>query len=298
MKIKKLASSDTDFPEQLKTIHSAPKRLFYLGEPLLGLSPAVAIVGSRKPTVYGKEVTKQLAGELARVGVTVISGLALGIDATAHRAALEAGGRTIAVLGNGLDEIYPATHRNLAKDILSNDGTIVSEYDVGTPALPQHFPARNRIVSALSDGVLITEAAVKSGTLITANFALEQGRTVMAVPGNITSPMSEGTNNLIKTGAAPVANAQDVLHALGLEAQTLKKDETAAYSPEEAAIIELLSEGITDNDELLVKSELETGLFNQTMTMLEISGRIKERGDPRVYQGVYLKGLVCLQTRV
>ena len=259
-------------------IASVPKEIYYLGEPLVDYLPAVAIVGNRKITPYGKEVTYRLAYDLAKQGVTIVSGLALGVDGVAHKGALDAGGRTVAVLANGLDEITPSTHRNLAIEILKKQGTIVSEYPAGTPAFKQNFIARNRIISALSDMTIITESAESGGSLATANFALEQGKLVGAVPGNITSPQSTGTNNLIKTGAIPITSAQDVLEALGMQTAEKFRDEIFGDTKEEQVIIDIIKDGTTELDHIQIKSKLDPSVFNRSITMLEISGKIRALG--------------------
>lgn len=267
-------------PEILRQIPSPPKELFVLGElDALLLRPRLTVVGSRSVTAYGRQVTTKLAGELAAQGIVIVSGLALGVDALAHRAALEAGGLTIAVLPAGLDAIYPATHRQLAQQILASGGALVSEYPPGSVAFKQNFIARNRLVSGLGDGLLITEAAEKSGSLHTARFALEQGRDVMAVPGNITSPTSVGTNNLIKSGATPVTTTEDVLHVLGLQprAEATKPIPRGANATEQT-LLTLILAGTYDGDELLLRSQLDAALFNQTLTMLEITGKIRALG--------------------
>jgi DNA processing protein len=217
--------------------------------------------------------------DLSKAGIVIISGLALGVDSLAHKSALEAGGLTIAVLPSGLDNIYPASHYGLARQILQQGGALVSEYPSGQTAQKHHFIARNRIASGLGDALLITEAAEKSGTLHTANFALEQGRPVLAVPGNITSPTSAGTNNLIKTGATPVTTVDDIFHALGLEAPGGAKKAPASANPDEQVLLDLLFSGISDGSELLERSSMELRLFNQTLTMLEIRGRIRALGN-------------------
>lgn len=243
--------------------------------------PCITIIGSRKVSAYGREVTLGLAGELAKAGVVIISGLALGVDSLAHKAALDAGGLTIAVLPTGLDKIYPATHRDLARQILQQGGALVTEYPEGTNVYKTNFIARNRIASGLGDALLITEAAEKSGTLHTANFALEQGRPVLAVPGNITSPTSAGTNNLIKTGATPVTSVQDVFYALGIEQTAQQKEPPKSSDPNEQILIDLLFADVNDGTELLEQSGLELRVFNQTLTMLEIRGRIRPLGNNR-----------------
>lgn len=278
MKINKVVKNHKRFPAYLQEIASVPKQLFYLGEPPENYLPAATIVGARKLTRYGQEVTYRLSYDLAKQGITVISGLALGADGIAHQAALDAGGRTIAVLACGLDEIYPATHRNLAIEILKHRGTILSEYDIGTPALKQNFIARNRIVAGLSDITIVTEAAERSGSLVTANFALEQNKLVAAIPGNITSGLSVGTNQLIKAGANLVTSAEDVLDLLGVQTEEKQREEVYGDNQQEQTILDLMKQGITELDRLQTKSQLEPALFNQTITMLEISGKIRPLG--------------------
>ncbi len=241
----------------------------------------MTVVGSRKVSAYGKAVTLGLAGELAKAGVVIISGLALGVDSLAHKAALDAGGLTIAVLPSGVENIYPAGHYGLAMQILQQGGALVSEYPAGERAYKDHFIARNRIASGLGDALLITEAAEKSGTLHTANFALEQGRPVLAVPGNITSPTSVGANNLIKAGAMPVTGVRDVFHALGLELPETNREAPRSGNPHEQVLLDLLFSGVNDGLELLDQSKLGVSLFNQTLTLLEIRGQIRPLGNNR-----------------
>lgn len=280
MKPRRLTLKDPEFPEVLRNIPDAPRELYVLGNlaPLLE-KPRLAVVGSRKVTPYGKLVTSQLARAVAGKGVVIVSGLALGVDALAHQAALDAGGHTVAVLASGLDQMTPTGNHHLARKILETDGAIVSEYPIGTPPIPSNFIIRNRLVSGLSNGVLITEAAAKSGTMHTANFALNQGRTVMAVPGNINSPLSEGTNNLIKTGAVTVTTPADVLLGLGLAEDDQKQIELFGNSAEETLILQLLQSGITDASEILARTNLQASAFNQALTMLEISGKIYSLGS-------------------
>lgn len=276
----KINSLSTDYPEFLKiitTIADPPKRLWYIGNLPEIRRPTVAVVGTRKLSNYGREVAHHLCVELAKHGVIIVSGLAIGIDAIAHRAALEAGGKTIAIMPGGLDSIYPRSHRSLAEDILRQGGALISEYAPGAEPHKSHFIGRNRIVSGVSDAVLVVEASAKSGTMHTAGFALDQGRTVMAVPGNITSPVSEGCNNLIKRGAIPVTCAQDILDELGVKAAVQQQLPIAA-NPQEAAILALLTAGERDGEMLQKKSGLAPALFGQTLTMLEISGKIRALG--------------------
>lgn len=282
MKVKELTLESAHFPERLRTISTPPQTLYVLSKTNVNelLShPCVAIIGSRKVSLYGREVTSALAGELAKSGIVIVSGLALGIDSIAHQAVLDAGGLTIAVLPSGFHHIYPAQHRGLAQEIIERGGALVSEYppDAGI-AHKGNFVARNRIISGLSDALLITEAAAKSGTLHTAEFAIEQGREVFAVPGNITSPTSAGTNNLIKSGATPVTGATDIFHVLGI---TPAKTRHAPKSnnPHEQTLLDLLGTGISDGTVLFERSKLPVHIFNQTLTMLEITDTIRPLGN-------------------
>lgn len=278
MNINKVLKNHKQYPPYLLEISAPPKQLFYIGESITDYLPAVTIVGSRKLTSYGKDVTYRLAYDLAKQGITIISGLALGADGVAHQGAIEAGGRTIAVLANGLDQITPRSHRNLAIDLLKKGGTIVSEYEPGMPALKQNFVARNRIISALSEMTIITESAEAGGSLRTASFAVEQNKMVGAIPGNITSSQSIGTNNLIKSGATPITCAQDVLNALGIASEQKAREDVFGDSKEEQLIIDLMKDGITELDELQQKSQLDPSIFSQTITMLELSSKIRPLG--------------------
>lgn len=280
MNIKKLTFKSKAFPEVLKQIPSPPKQLYHAGAPLEELMkrPRVAIVGTRKSTSYGMRVTQEIAGELAEQGIVIISGLALGIDAIAHQATVKAGGLAIAVLPCPLDNIVPVWNRRLASDILDNGGALVSEYENGLHPQKQFFIARNRLMSGLADVVLITEATEKSGSLHTANFALQQGREVLVVPGDIYKSGSVGANNLIKSGASVVTSANDVLHALGLEKHQTKARHVKGRNANEQAILDLLLQGVTAGQEILEGSKLEVSEFNQALTMLEISGKIRPLG--------------------
>lgn len=202
------------YPERLRNIYSPPKQLFCFGNlSLLNFENNIAVIGSRDYSFYGKRVADDFSFNLAKNDFCIISGLARGIDSFAHMAALDAKGRTIAVLGSGLDNIYPKENMKLAKRIVENGGLIISEYELGTRPLKQHFPARNRIISGLSDGVLVVEARKNSGTNITVDFALEQGKDIFVVPGNIYSNTSDGTNFLIKEGAIPVVSYKNIIEA-------------------------------------------------------------------------------------
>lgn len=277
MKVKKLTLKS--LPSGLRNIPSPPKALYTAGAPLSDLleRPRVAIVGSRKVSPYGKAVTTELAGKLAERGIVVVSGLALGVDSLAHQAALEAGGLTIAVLPRGLDHIYPASHHNLANKIVEQGGALITEYPDGTEIFRSNFIARNRLIAGLAEAIVITEAAERSGSLHTARFALEQGKSVLAVPGNITSPTSAGTNNLLKAGASPVTSYLDILHALGLEDSAPAANVTS-NNEQEQAILDLIKGGEQDGEELLRRSGLAVESFNQALTMLELAGCIRAVG--------------------
>ena len=281
MKINSILPEKHQFLQIISTIAHVPERLYILGALPETRVPTVAIVGSRKPTSYGKEVTYQLAYELAKKGVVIISGLAYGVDAIAHRAALDAGGTTIAILANGLDTIYPSAHAGLAKQILAKGGAIISEYEPAVGARDFQFLARNRIVSGLADAVIVTEAAARSGTLATINHALDQNKEVFAVPGNITSPLSVGCNNVIKQGAHPITSANDVLEIIAphlLEPQTTL---ALGSNPQEITIIKLLQQGVRAGEQLQQQSGIPAAEFSQTLSMLEINGDIRPLGGNR-----------------
>ena len=266
--------------ERLSELHDAPKQLFYRGEnPNTQLTvPTLAIVGSRKMSPYGRAVTEKLASDLARAGVVIISGLALGVDSAAHRMTIEAHTPTIAVLAGGLDSIHPSSHVGLARSIVEQGGTLISEYPAGMPPLAHQFIARNRIIAALADGVLVTEAALRSGSLHTAAFALDIGKPVFAVPGPITSQLSEGTNELLKTGALLVTEARDILEALHIQAVP-KQQKLFGATAAEQSILDTLLTGVSDGTELLTASGLDAASFSQALTMLEIQGQIHALGN-------------------
>lgn len=278
--VRTIHSKAADFPERLRHISTTPGQLYVLGEGLAEIDrrPTIAIVGSRKITPYGKTVTTQLADALAGAGMVVISGLAIGVDGVAHRATLDAGGLTVAVLAGGLDSIHPSSHYQLAMRIVAQGGALISEYPPGTPPYKPSFIARNRIVSGLADAVLITEATELSGTLHTARFALEQGKEVLAVPGNITSQTSAGTNKLIKAGATPVTCIEDIFRAIGVQQPTERAHMVQGSTPDEQTILDLMIAGESDGQCLLERSQLDVVRFNQSLTMLEITGKVRSLG--------------------
>jgi DNA processing protein len=277
--IEMLTWHDTEYPSRLKEIQHPPPLLYKLGAFLPEDRWSIAIVGTRQVTPYGRSVTELIASHLAAQGLTIVSGLARGVDGIAHRAALQAGGRTIAVLGSGLDYIYPPEHDGLVKDI-KKQGAVISDYPLGTLPEPTNFPPRNRIISGLSLAVVVTEAGQRSGALITANFAADQGRDVMAVPGDITRPTSRGCNRLIRDGALPVSDANDVLQALDLE--LLARHEAAAeVLPEdsnERTVLEALSDEPQHVDEIYAHSHMTMSEITASLSMLELKGRVRHVG--------------------
>lgn len=282
MEIFQINLSDYNYLRDLPHIPDPPKKLFIRGKLPAKRVKTVAIVGTRKPSAYGREIATKIASECAKNGIVVVSGLALGIDSIAHRAAIDSGGKTIAVLANGVDKIYPRSHEDLGQKILQTNGAILSEYPNNTPARPWQFLARNRIVSGLADAVVIIEAASRSGTLSTANHALDQGKEIFAVPGNITSPLSAGCNQLIKNGANPLTSAEDLLDFLipdRFEKQTqLFKGDTR----EENVILEFLSKnGTTSSDVIIKQTKLSASEFNQAITMLELKGLVLNNGGEK-----------------
>lgn len=276
MKINSITAIDAEFPEKLRHIPTPPSTLYYRGKLPGPDRKSVAIVGTRKPTRYGTEVTLALAQRLAERGVVIISGLALGIDALAHQGALRGKGTTVAVLAGGVDNPSPYTNARLADELLEKGGALISEYPEGTYPYKDHFLARNRLVSGLADAIIVTEASLRSGTANTVSHALEQGRDIYAVPGPITSPMSAGCNHMIAQGAAPITSIDEFVDQfVPIEAM---KREIFAHSEQEKLIIDLLNAGIREGDELHEKSRLDASSFASTMTMLELRGAIKPLG--------------------
>lgn len=291
-KINQISPLEHDFTEVLSTIAVMPKILYYYGKIPENTTQnnrkirpkVVAIVGSRHNTKYGEEVAYQLGYELAKHGVIIISGLAYGIDSIGHRAALDAGGRTIAVLGTPIDEIYPRNHRPLAEEIVAKDGAIISEYAPGTKVYPKtSFLMRNRLISGLSDAVVVVEAAERSGSLNTATHGLEQGKDVFAVPGNVMSPYSQGCNKLIRQGAIPYTGPEDILRELFPEEylkkrRKLKKSHLTGDNDVETFILTAIASGVRNSDEIMNYAKLPPEVFGQSITLLEIKGRVRPLG--------------------
>jgi DNA processing protein len=274
-----LTWEDTAYPPLLREIYGPPPVLYLRGTLLPEDQWAVAIVGTRRATAYGKQAARMLAHDLAQNGVTVVSGLARGIDAEAHQGALEAGGRTIAVMGCGLDRVYPPEHRHLAHRIAEH-GALVGDYPVGTPPDARNFPPRNRIISGLSKGVLVVEAGAKSGALITVEFAGEQGRDVFAVPGNIVSRNSIGCNRLIQNGAKMVLGVQDILEELNMTMieQQAEVRATVPTNETEAHLLELVSDQPLHVDEICRQSKLPVHQVSSTLAMMELKGLVRQVG--------------------
>jgi DNA processing protein len=279
MTVRRLRRGAVPYPPLLEAIPDPPAVLWLRGEasPELLARRAVAIVGARACSSYGRSVARTLGRELAAAGLVVVSGMARGIDSESHRGALDAGGATVAVLGCGIDRDYPAAHRDLASRIGEN-GLIVSEYEAGVEPAPWRFPARNRIIAGLCAATVVVEARERSGALITADFALEDGREVMAVPGEITSAVSIGSNALLRLGATPVTAAADVLEAFGIERIVEPAEVPGGLA---GTLLERLAEGPASIDELARSSGTAPGEVAAALIELELAGRISE-GD-----GVY-----------
>ncbi len=275
-----LSIEDKNYPPLLRQIFDPPFLLYYRGE-LRDWPTPLAVVGSRKTSPYGRRAVADLVEPLARYGLTIISGLALGIDSLAHQAALQAGGLTIAVLGGGLRQIYPATHRQLAEDILEHGGALISEYPPAAIAMKYCFPQRNRIIAGLSLGVLVVEGSLLSGSLITAQRALESNREILALPGDIYRETSAGTNSLIQRGAKIVTSAADVLEVFDLQAALNITSPNATWQPAnsaEIAIAQHLGSGPLHIDKIAELTKLNISVLNSTLSLLEITGRVKHLG--------------------
>jgi len=278
-KVKVHTCDSPAYPQRLKEIYDYPPVLYIRGDLLREDECCVAVVGTRRATVYGRQVTEEIVTDLARNGITIVSGLARGIDSIAHRAALEAGARTMAVFACGLDIVYPAENAKLAREIMEH-GALISEYPLGTKPKADNFPRRNRIMSGLSLGVLVIEAGESSGALITANQALEQNREVFAVPGSIMSPASKGTNHLIQEGAKLVRNYVDILEELNLTimAQQLELKELLPVDETESLLLKQLSREPIHIDDICRHSGLTAALVSGTLTMMELKGMVKQVG--------------------
>lgn len=280
-----LTLDDPDYPALLRELPDSPPVLYVKGTLLDEDRWAVAFVGTRRATAYGRDMAHRLATSLVSAGITIVSGLALGIDAAAHKAALEAGGRTIAVLGCGIDQVYPPEHRHLAAAI-ANSGALVSEFPLGTQPEAKNFPVRNRLISGLSLGVVVVEAPADSGALITADCAIEQGRDVFAVPGNVTARTTAGTHRLIQNGAKLVVNGDDILDELNLTRSTVEtRTQVRAVAPDtplEVTLADLLGGEPLHIDELVRRSGLTITEVSSTLALMELKG-IVHRQEGMMY---------------
>lgn len=281
IEIKNLKPEDKDYPPLLRGTTGAPKTLYIIGNNSFEEN-CFAVVGTRRCSDYGKEIAYSISYELAKAGMTIVSGIARGIDTFSHRGALDAGGKTIAVLGTGLDKksFYPKENLKLASMILEQNGSIISEYPVGTKGTQFTFPQRNRIISGISLGVLVVEAKIKSGALITAAWAKKQKKPVFAVPGPIFSQNSKGCHFLIKQGAKIAENAEDIIKGLGLKAAEIRQ--TALIdndsNKEEMLILKALAEGSLHVDKISEKTDLPSAKISSILAIMEINGKVKEIG--------------------
>jgi DNA processing protein len=277
---------EASYPPLLLQIYSPPALLYFRGTLKNPTGNFLGVVGTRKTSLYGRRATEQLVGQLMGSGLTIVSGLALGIDTVAHQSALENKLRTWAVLGCGLDRIYPAENRHVAEAIIQSGGLLLSEYPLGTEPLRQHFPARNRIISGLCQATMVVEAPEHSGALITAQFALEQNRDVLAVPGDIFSPTASGPNRLIKQGARTITCVADIWESYQLTGayrpaiptERAPKNPPVPANSDEAVIIELLAQQPMSVDQISDKCKLGISVINATLTFLEVSGKIRKVG--------------------
>jgi DNA processing protein len=271
---RRIVRGERDYPPLLARIPDPPTSLWLRGDADTALlaEPAVAIVGARACSGYGRSVARMLAGGVAEAGAVVVSGLARGIDGEAHRGALAVAGRTVAVLGCGVDRDYPAVHAELARGIVAGGGLVVSEYEPGVEPAPWRFPARNRIIAGLAAATVVVEARERSGALITADFALEDGREVLVVPGEITSALSAGANALLRQGATPATSAADILEAIGLEPG--RAGESAVDDPAAAAVLDAIASGKGTADEVARTTGLSAGEVATALTLLELGGKV------------------------
>jgi DNA processing protein len=274
-----LTSDDAAYPARLREIEQPPPVLFVRGEWLPEDQIAVAIVGTRRVTAYGRQVTEQLSARLASAGITIVSGLARGVDQIAHSSALGSGGRSVAVLGSGVDRIYPPENRALAEKIMAS-GALLSDYPIGTAPESGNFPPRNRIISGLAVATIVVEAGETSGALITAEFAAEQGRDVFAVPGSILAPQSKGTNRLIQNGALPLLEAEDVLQVLHLEhAQQYRNARAVLPADEiEREVLSRLGSEPLHVDEIRGQTGLPMEKISAALVMMELKGMVRQVG--------------------
>ncbi len=279
-KIEQISIESKEYPLSLKNIKDAPKILYYKGTLPSPKEICFAIVGTRNPSAYGQQAALQISSELSGRGISIVSGLAPGIDTFGHKAVIENKKRTIAVLGTGLDEksIYPQSNLALSKKIIEYGGCLISELPPGTCGSKFSFPRRNRIISGLSLGVIIIEAKEKSGSLITANCAIKQNKKLFAVPGPIYSLNSRGPNKLIKNGAKLVENSDDILKEFGLQFQSIEQNKACAENSEEEIIFKALKEGPLDIDKIIEKTGLKANKAAARLALMEVSDKIRNLG--------------------
>jgi DNA processing protein len=275
--IKVITKDEKEYPPLLKEIANPPILLYVKGE-ICPQENYLSCVGTRWPSDYGKMVTSDIVGDLANFGFTIVSGLARGIDTLSHKVALEKGKRTIAIVGNGLDIVFPPENKNLAQKIEKN-GAIISEFPLGTPPLPYNFPLRNRTIAGMSKGILVIEAKEKSGALITANLALEEGREIFAIPGPIYSKTSAGCNKLIKEGAHLVTSANDILSLFNLEGGIKLEKEIKGKTNEENIILDVLKQEPKTIEKIIKETKMPASTVNSLLVFLEIEGKIKKTGE-------------------
>ncbi len=276
--MKQIYFDDLIYPNILKDINSPPQKLYSLGNIELMKIPSIAIIGSRNATEYGKRCAKTFSSELARAGFCIISGMAKGIDAIAHKTAIEVGGRTIAVLGSGFNNIYPKENTDLFYKIIETNNLVITEYDLNIKPSKENFPKRNRIISGLAIGVLIIEAAYRSGTSITANYAISQGKDLFCIPNTINQSKGVGTNNLIKKGANLVTSPNDIIckyKNLNLKSINKKREEVF-INPEYEAVYKAIKNVPTDLEEIYTKINKNISEINMIITILEMDGKIKQ----------------------
>lgn len=284
MKINSISPLNHKYLQIVGSIAKVPKIVHVCGQLPEERMLSVAIVGSRRPTSYGTQVALEIAEKLSRKGIMIISGLAYGIDAIAHKGALNAGGTTLAVLGSGVSAIYPRGHEGLARQIVQAGGALISEYAHDAMPMKHHFLERNRLVSGFADAVIVVEAGERSGTLSTVSHALEQGKEVFAVPGPITSPQSVGPNRLIQQGAHPVLSVDDILAVIAPQLLTdvgMSQSPSYAYTGDARIILALIESGTNHGEALLASSQLTPSAYFTTMTLLEVDGAIRSIGGNR-----------------
>ena len=275
-----LDCDDPSFPKFLLSMPEPCYLIYYKGDIELLSSFTIAIIGSRKPSQYGKYAANYFATGLAKRGITIVSGFALGIDSESHKGATDNKGKTIGVLGTSLDNIYPKKNIDYAKEIVESGNLLISEFKPGMKTLPHHFVQRNRIISAISNGIIVIEAGVKSGTLTTVDHALEQGRQIFAVPGNINSPNSYGTNRLIKFGAKPTTELEDVLEEYSFLPKAVEKRAMGNLSNDEKKVIDIIEEkGIMTNEEIAFFTNINIKYIIGILSVLELKGIVKDLGN-------------------